>query len=96
MSHIEDDTVKTDFAIIMTPCHIQPVHIVLNRPVNPKLTEPAEQQGEILYSGQALSNTAANSIKKYIQDYIEDCLDVAMKLRKMRSEFDLHTKTKTS
>lgn len=81
----------------MTPCHVKPVHAVLNRLVNPKLTEPAEQQGVRLHSGQALNHTVANSIKKkhYIQDFIEDCLDVAMKLREMRSELELHAETET-
>lgn len=57
----------------MTPCRSKPAHTVLNRLVTAKLTEPAEQQGLMLHSGQALNLTVANSIKKhYIQDFIED------------------------
>lgn len=76
---------------VLTPCHSTPVHTVSHWLVSAKLTE---QRGIKLHSGQASTLTAANHIKKLhsrLSGRLRLRLGVAMELRQMRSEPQLHT-----
>lgn len=47
----------------MTQSKLTFLHVVSDKLVTTKLTEPAEQQGTKMHSGQALNLAVANSIK---------------------------------
>lgn len=95
----DGDTVIANFASRHETC-APPVHTVSNKHDTTKLTEPVEQQGKMLHSGQALNLTVANSIIKKtlhsrLHKRLRPCPDVAMWQRKMRSELQLYTETET-